>query len=157
MRGHGAAGVAVFGTGGSMTKRDWERDRRNHLPKEFPVDKPNDDVKKDPPARKAKPPILEEIARQTRSLSTVSQTMGPATPEKAVKALSSLVHTYVAKTGQSTVEIQNARRVLERIAERSKVSIETAPKSYRLVRSASARRPVRRANIKRAKRRKWRA
>jgi hypothetical protein len=134
-----------------MTKLDWEKDQQKRRPKEPPTDQLNDDPKKGPSLRKVKPVILDEIARQTRWLATSWQAMGPATLEKAADALRSLVHMYVANPNQLTVEILNAREVLGRIAgSRAK---DTVPKSYRIIRSPSARRSGRKATLKRAGRR----
>lgn len=93
---------------------DWEKDRRNHLPKDKPNDAFNDTPQVSAP-RSSKPAQLREIAREVRCLSDKLKFGDAKKLLSAARALEIRVHEWVKKSGRGTVETMSARTIIERI------------------------------------------
>jgi hypothetical protein len=94
-----------------MTKLDWEKDRRDHLQKEYPTDLPRD-PRDAPVIRAVKPPVLRDVKRATGELKLLLQTRRIDQLNVAATRLRALVLEWTTQTGQSSLEIQNAKTVL---------------------------------------------
>lgn len=124
----------------SMTKRDFEKDRRNRIQIDKPTDPINDNPEQRAERKQEKPPILEKIAKLTRLLSESWKDMNLVQLQQVETALDSLIIKFAIDNQGAPVEIQNARTVQKRIAERIANLRKQIPKSYRIVRSNQGRR-----------------
>jgi hypothetical protein len=106
-------------------RRDFEKDRRDHLPKDVPTDLINDSAPNHPRAKVSKPPILREIANQVRLLSDSLKLTAPKNLLQMARNLETIVNTYMVTKGWGTTETMNARTLIERV--RSSVTPPKGP------------------------------
>ena len=103
----------------NMTRLDWERDRRDRLPKDVPTDDINIPPRVFRRPRKPRPPALREISKQTKTLETLLKGNRPSNLLELARALEILVHEHGRKTGRTTKESMNAREIIKRIRDPS--------------------------------------
>lgn len=96
-----------------MAGLDWEKDRRNHLPKQFAADLRPDEPR--PPAIRApKSPLLIDVKRVTAATKSLMEAGKTEQLREAALQLRVLMREWTTKTGKATLEIQNAETVLRR-------------------------------------------
>jgi hypothetical protein len=98
---------------------DHEKLRRRLLRKDYTRDPVNDTPKKPATPRAKKDPLLREIAQRTRDLKLRAPSSSAAALKPFADRLRDMVNVYVRKPVLNTVEIQNARTVLDRVSERA--------------------------------------
>jgi hypothetical protein len=110
-----------------MTHLDYEKDRRNRLPKDVPRDPINDATRKSRP-RERRHPLLRDIERQTREL---NRRIGPSSTEglkEAISSLIKLIKAFYAEMRRGATEIANARTMIDRAKDKMKPARAIAPK-----------------------------
>lgn len=100
-----------------MTRFDWDKNRKNRLPKEVAFDLTKD-ARKRRARRKGKPPILVEIACWTKKLKACLEVGSPLEMKSVMNELRKLVLSYVSKTGRTTTEVLNARTVISMVSDK---------------------------------------